>query len=272
MDCFEIPSPDFSEKMRVIVDRVDSRQLSRLWLFYRDFFCGDCECLDYIFNCVRHEPVLDSQDYVIGMGFLNSADSEYRRKVDENIFIPRRMLNSIEALVSAARDIRKVRHQHDIFMLIFLITCIETLVQLSGIRCSKREMLFSFFEDNISDKDKQFILDRIRFAGVGEELFEEYDSIDAFQAFIGAIYEYRNSALHNGEFSETCFNNRDDRDKWPTICVITADPERLKRNGKNGRRAKKDLSFSSQLSYVEFENIFVRTCIAFIGKYVKKLS
>ena len=47
--------------------------------------------------------------------------------VDENIFIPRRMLNAVARFVTVARDMEQIRRGKDIFKVCFLVTCIETL-------------------------------------------------------------------------------------------------------------------------------------------------
>ena len=49
------------EKINFVLQRVDSRHLSNLWLFYRDFFKSDEDCLDFIFSAVQREPVYSEE-------------------------------------------------------------------------------------------------------------------------------------------------------------------------------------------------------------------
>lgn len=55
----------------------------------------------------------------------------------EGDFIPGRMVNTAERLVSAARDMEQIRHGKDVLKVVFLVTCVETLQNLIGKSGSK---------------------------------------------------------------------------------------------------------------------------------------
>ena len=69
-------------------------------------------------------------------------------KANDRLLIPRRMLNCVERLVSAAKDMEQIRRGKDIFKIVYLVTCVETLQKLKGRNdLDKKEMLFDFFDE-----------------------------------------------------------------------------------------------------------------------------
>lgn len=173
-------------------------------------------------------------------------------------FIPRRMLNTVERLVTAARDMDQIRRGKDVFKAVFLVTCVETLQKLSGKSGSKKDLLFAFFEDYTSEDDKRYISER--FTHNDEEGLEKTE--DAFRQFISALNEYRNCATHEGEYWDFCFNNN--RNGYPMLLVLDIDLENF------SPRNKKEHCFQTLISYNDFESVFVRTCIRFIEVYTSK--
>ncbi len=244
-----------------ILKRIDSRHLARLWSFYRDSFQSDENCLQFLFSALQLEPKLMSN--VICEENPNCHGSFIYpdvQSISDSVFIPRRMINAVERLVSAARDMEKIRRGKDIFKIVYLVTCVETLQQLSGRHGQKKELLFSFFREHTSDQDKAYI--REHFIHDDEDAQEENE--DAFGHFIGVINELRNCATHEGEFWDVCFNNN--FDGYPMRFVINIDLEQ------HSSRSKKSHAFTVGLSYADFERIFIRTCINYIQGYVASLS
>ena len=244
-------------ELDAILKRIDSRLLSKIWGFYRNYFVDDSSCLHFIYNCLKSEPENN------GLCYRESKDqpgvfiAENGDTINDNVFIPRRMLNAVERLVSAARDMDQIRRGKDVFKIVFLVTCVETLQQLGGKSGSKKEWLFSFFRNFTSEDDKQFISKR--FKHDDEEAVKANE--DSFQQFIGVINEYRNCAAHEGDYWNYCFNNNADKDEWPILLIVKIDLE------KYSIKNKKEHCFRTQISYNEFEAIFVRTCISFIQNY-----
>lgn len=67
--------------------------------------------------------------------------------INDSDFIPRRMLNAVERLVTAARDMEQIRRGKDVFKIVYLVTCIETLqllkktaTDVNGSATSKKEL------------------------------------------------------------------------------------------------------------------------------------
>ena len=131
-------TPEPGEKLRLILQRVDSRLLSKLWLFYRDYFKNDESCLEFLFRAVRQEPVYTEED--LEKQFFNAYNDDNFVDPDDHLFIPRRMLNCVERMVSAARDMEQIRQVKDAFKIVFLVTCVETLQKLSGKDGFKKDM------------------------------------------------------------------------------------------------------------------------------------
>lgn len=258
MEC----SDDFVHDNKLVFDtilnRIDSRHFSRLWSFYRDFFLNDAQCIQFLYDCVKKEPVSTEQLYYTGMGFDIYGNLDNKAAFDETVFIPKRMLNVVEQTVSAARDIGQLRYRNDIIKLIYLRSCVESLQQLKGMQGSKKDLWFSFFDNYTNEADKAYILDR--FEAIDRDLS------NPFQVFIGVLNEYRNGAVHDGRFAELCFNNNDNRDECPIICDVKIDLVRF------SRKNKVHFCFNSKLCYADFERVFVRTCISFIDEYVHKYA
>ena len=245
-------------ELNAILKRIDSRHLSKLWGFYRNYFVDDSSCLYFIYNCLKSEPENNGLTYRESKDQPGVFVAENGDTINDNVFIPRRMLNAVERLVSAARDMDQIRRGKDVFKIVFLVTCVETLQQLSGKNASKKDLLFSFFRDFTSEEDKCYIAKRFR--------RDDEDAVntneDSFQQFVGVINEYRNCAAHEGDYWDYCFNNNAERDEWPALLVVKIDLERYSIKG------KKEHCFLTQISYKEFEEIFIRTCISFVQSYI----
>ncbi len=246
-----------SAELNEILKRTGSRHLSKLWSFYRDYFPDDDSCLAFIYHCLKNEPILQGK-FAKETGQPGVFSTEDGITFSDDVFIPRRMLNSVERLVMAARDMEQIRRGKDIFKIVYLVTCIETLQKLSGKDKSKKDLLFSFFEDYVSDEDKSFISKRFKHDDEDSQTIKN----DSFKQFVGVINEYRNCAAHEGDYWNYCFNNNADRDTWPIQFILKIDLTNFSPNN------KKEHCFHTQLSYNDFETIFIRACITFIKKYV----
>ena len=246
-------------KLDEVLKRIDSRLLANWWSFYRDYFQNDELCLQFIFDAVLREPVEDGQVYCEKEDEPGTFVSDSGAIICDDVFIPRRMLNAVERFVTVARDMEMIRHGKDVFKVVFLVTCVETLQKLKGQEGTKKDLLFAFFNENTSDEDREFIRKRFRHDDECEKCGE--DSEDSFQQFIGVLNEYRNCAAHEGEYWEYCFSNEDDE---PSLLCIKIDLDNYSQN----KTKKKDHCFTTQISYPSFEKIFVRTCITFIQKHM----
>lgn len=229
-----------SEKLTYVLNRIDSRLLAELWLFYRDYFGSDDACLSFIYAILENEPL----------------SCEFNTDVPDSVFIPRRMMNSCMRLVSAARDMEQIRRGKDVFKIVYLVTCAETLQKLAGSKDSKRDMLFDFFEQNTNAEDKNFIATHFQL----KDDLGENENPDSFIQFIGVINELRNCATHEGDFWEFYFNNT--CDKWPLQVSLELNLSTFSPNNKTPH------TFCTTLSYREFEDVFIRTCISFIANFV----
>lgn len=241
-----------------VLQQIGSQHLASLWTFYRSYFSDDTACLQFIYEAICHEPIFT------GRTFRETAEPGVYRADDgtefhENVLFPRRMLNSVQRLVSTAHDMEQVRKGKDVFKLVFLITCAETLQTLAGKEGTKTQLIFSFFEEHTPSSDRAFI---------ASHFFHDDDDSpndgteDNFKLFIAVLNEFRNCATHEGEYWDFCFNNNGDN--CPIIMWVKINLVRYSRKG------KRDHCFRTEISYQKFEEIFVRTCIAFIQDYVKR--
>lgn len=255
------------DRVTEITSRITSKHFAQLWQFYRDAFRNDEECLQFFYDILRAEPVSASMQYLIEDGEGYWVDNN-GSKISDSVFVPRRMLNAVERMVSAARDMEMIRRGKDVFKVVFIVTCAETLQKLAGRDkdengrgVSKRDLLFDLFEEYTTDEDKQYIA--CRFKHDNEEGTELEDN--SFKYFVGVINEYRNCAAHEGEYWEYCFNNN--YDGYPVLLVVKIDLENF--SGRDEK--KKEHCFTTEISYSEFEKIFIRTCVAFIKRYAQEM-
>ena len=235
------------EKLSVVLQRMDGKQLSKLRLFYRDYFKTDENCLDFIYAVVEHEPVYTDEEQI--ELFFKAFEEKNYVDPNDSLFIPHRMLNCVERMVSAVRDMEQIRQGKDVFKVVLLISCSETLLTLSGKRSKK---FLDFMECNTSTVDKNYI--REHFMRVTKTL---YSGEDRFWQFANMLREYRNAAAHEGLYWETCFKNTSNQ---VPIMITT----KLKPDDKETGT----YLFETNISYQKFEEIFVRTCISFIKNYV----
>lgn len=235
------------EKLSAILQRMDSKQLSKLWLFYRDFFQKDEGCLNFLFSAVKKEPVYSDEEQK--ELFFKAYETKDYVDPNDSLFIPHRMLNCVERMVSAARDMEQIRQGKDVFKVVLLVSCAETLQKLSG---KKQAWFLEFLERNTSVVDKDYI--REHFARVTKT---PYSYEDSFWQFANVLREYRNGAAHEGLYWETCFKNSSNQVPIMITTKLKSDDEE-----------KGTYLFETNISYQEFEEIFVRTCISFIKNYV----
>ena len=94
-----------------------------------------------------------------------------------------------------------------------------------------------------------------------ESKIAQEDTFDSFEIFLYVMNEVRNSAIHDGAYWEHFFNNHGDE---PLLFQLKVNLHRYKGD------QKKLHTFLTELSYQEFENIFVRTSIRLIRNYLKQ--
>lgn len=248
------------KRLSHILKRLNSCQLAKLWSFYRHYFVDDDLCLNFIYETVANEPETEETMH----RFLEKASGSVVNDADEMIFdsrfIPRRMLNAVERFVTTAWDMEKIRRGKDIFKIVFLITCVETLQKLKGKTGSKKELIFDFFENYVNEENKKFIADH--FTHDDEDSFGK--TKDSFKQFVGVLNEYRNCATHEGEYWDICFNNN--RDDYRLCFGLNIDLDSFSPGN------KKRHYFGTYISYKNFEEIFVQTCIEFIKDYTNGMD
>lgn len=153
----------------------------------------------------------------------------------------------------------QIRRSKDTFKIIFLVTCVETLQNLSKNDGQKKALLFQFFEEYTSDAQKKYIRDHFTHCPEYPE-----ESEDSFQQFIGMLNECRNAAIHEAEYWESYFT--DSNSQTPQRICMKIDLNHYSPKNKTTE------CFETTLSYKDFETIFVHACITFICKYTTTLE
>ena len=290
------------DRVKEILQQIRSTHFATLWLFYRKHFPDDETCLQFLYDAILFNPTPKSPLLTMDerWALIASGQSED----DETHSIPLKMLNTTQRLVSAAHDMDQIRRGKDVFKVIYLVTCAETLLILFDEKnraTSKRWLWLRFWKRNVSDEDKNAIrrkfsrdcLTEISETELKSQVFEKgsqefYDAVikikrvrekaegetktkkaepelewkdhsDAFELFLNVMNEVRNSAIHDGAYWEHYFNNHGDEPLQFQLKI------NLRRYEGDGKRLH---TFITELSYQEFEDIFVRTSIQLIRNYV----
>ena len=237
--------------LKFILQRIQSSILAKWWLFYRPYFDSDDACLHFIYSVLKNEP---EQDEIF-------KDLSCMEEYDE-AFIPRRMLTTIIRMVSSAREMDKIHRGRDVFKIVFLITCVEKLQKLGGRNENKGKLVNDFFYENMTREHQKLILSKFR-----RSLADcSYDNVGqekpiTIQEFAAILNELRNCATHDEDFWEMCFNNNKDSDVWLQI-QVNIDLENF------SRKDKVIHIYETTLTYNEFEELFVQTCIQYVFKFI----
>ncbi|MFD0680354.1 MULTISPECIES: hypothetical protein [unclassified Paenibacillus] len=195
---------------------------------------------------------------------------------------PRRMLNSVERLVSLADDMDVIRRGKHSLKIFYFVVCIETLYSLANIEMNKTMILIDFFNKYIEEADAQLIVKCVR-RSLGDERYSfretsgEYNQtmndrwnteID-MEIFARVINELRNIFAHEGDYWGFHFADSDSA-VLNTIIVAENQMEvKLKREGKvEGLKRV----YEVKLTYEQFKAICVRGFINFIKAYFKPIS
>ena len=260
--------------IELLLDKCESRHIAELWMFYRDYFDSDKSCVEFLQSVFNNEPNKKE---------VWTSKSDF----DKNIFIPRRMVNATMRLVLAARDMEQIRSGKDVFKIIYLISCIETLQTLRGRgEWKKWKMIRDFFVEFISDTDKETIKVKFR-RSLGDDMYKENsspvlpDQTISIEEFSNIINKLRNCATHQGEYWDFSFCTPNIQESW-LICSINIDigedyvsnyesisePEKEKLLHHKGLKLH---TYETVLTYRDFESIFVRACIEFIKSYTAQV-
>lgn len=193
-------------------------------------------------------------------------------------FIPRRMLNSIERLVTLADDTEIIRPGKHTLKIFYFVVCIETLYSLSGSNLSKLGMVKDFFNSYILEQDKQLILNgfrrdlsdnRFNVHRQPEETFVEYEArlngptIDrtfntqvTMEVFASVINELRNCFAHEGDYWQFHFAESDHTVMNSLIVTENRVDFLQMKNGVDPAHFRR--VYSVDLSYEQFKGACVR--------------
>jgi hypothetical protein len=207
--------------------------------FYKDYFQSATELEKFLFNVY-----------------------EYPNDPDSETITPRIMINSVQRLVTLADDMDKVRPQKPALKVFFLAVCIESLYVNAKFdkRFKKYEMIIDFFENYISQYDKDFIINRIR-RSLADDKFvpgKTFDSKITMEIFSRIINEVRNTFVHQGDYWS--FNLAQSNSDYALMQDIVIEEEKSK--------GKYERIYEIRLDYDNFKAICIRGFINFIINYI----
>ena len=143
------------KRLYEILQQIQSTHFAKLWLFYRKHFNSDEDCLQFLYDAILFNPSSTTALPTLEQRLNQMATSE--GELDETHTIPLQMLNIVQRLVSAAHDMDQIRRGQDVFKVIYLVTCAETLGELSDHKGSKLHLWKDFWANNCSCSDKKLI-------------------------------------------------------------------------------------------------------------------
>lgn len=189
-----------------------------------------------------------------------SAEEELNKFILEKLdytenLVPRRMLNSVQRLVTLADEIDIVRPGRRDLSIFFIVTCIESLYQYipkHGLK--KQEMIIKFFECFTSETDKMLIEQNIKILSVNEVIWNGTITMEQFALLLTSI---RNAVAHEGNYWSFSFKDEDDEEEYRVLNILNS---KLRKDD-----GYKVISYEVGLTYIQFREICIRTFINFLN-------
>lgn len=179
--------------------------------------------------------------------------------------IPRRMINSIERLVTIADKMDLIKKGNASLKIFFIVVCIETLNTLAEIDIGKLKMVTNFFTDYVSREHQEYILSKVK-RSLADSRYDSHTPFDTdidIGIFAHIINELRNKFAHEGNYFSFSFADRDDLALINSL-TIHETREEQKRNGRN---FKQERVYDIKLQYRDFRFICVNGMIRFAKEY-----
>lgn len=184
--------------------------------------------------------------------------------------IPRKMVNSIERLITIADKMDLIEKGHDALKVFFIVVTIETLHTLIGSKCSKTKMVTDFFKYYLSEPEQRFILDRVK-RNYADNRFKPGDDMVTdidIELFARILNEVRNKFAHEGNYFEFSFARGDNVTYINSIKIN----ESFEENKSRGRYRKEERVYNFQLKYCDFRVICVNGLIRFVKEYFDSIQ
>jgi hypothetical protein len=180
--------------------------------------------------------------------FFNSI-CEYEDKHDDNI--PRRMMHQVQRFVKLAIDVEKIEPNADMFRIIFLNSCLDSIFYIANQKKDK----INFFENWVSIENQEYILNNFKIC-IDEDYYSKECKL-TIKEFHNVFYKLRNIAIHEGNCWCTQFFNEN------IDCGLISVFYTEKNIFENSNDIKW-YTIDTTLSFYEFIKIFVRGCVNFI--------
>lgn len=200
------------------------------------------------------------------------------------------MINIIERLVTLADDMDQIRPGRDSLKILFLVICIESLNVLAGVEDSKLNMVLKFFSEDISDDDRNYILDNVKRSLADERfnilkwdieqsqnyneqlrnnVYKSFNIDIEITIFARIINEVRNKFVHEGNYWDFSFSDSDY--SLMNLILIEENTEEYRLVQKK-LKPREERIYDVQLSCENFRNICVNGFINIVEKYMQSQS
>ncbi|MEK4328136.1 hypothetical protein MKX70_20115 [Paenibacillus sp. FSL R7-0312] len=174
--------------------------------------------------------------------------------------LPRRMINTVQRLVTLSDEIEIIRPGRRDLSIFFIITCIEALFTFLPTKIQKQEMVIQMYEKHLNETDRKTIEQSINVSLVDDTMFYKPEiSISEFALLLSSI---RNNVAHEGNYWSFHFNEEGYEGR--TLNIVKS--KLIKDEG------YKNISYEVSLTYNQFRDITVRTLILFIEDYFQTIQ
>jgi hypothetical protein len=174
----------------------------------------------------------------------------------QNDNIPRRMINTVQRLVTLSEEIGAVRPGSRDLSIFFILTCIETLYNLvPDIKMKKQDIIIDFFENYLCENDKGKIQKGVSILSSDHNTtFIKEINIEQFSLMLTAV---RNNLAHEGIYWQFHFMEGNSEVK-----ILHYFKSKLKKD-----EGYRDIIYEIGITYDEFILVCMKGFINFINEY-----
>lgn len=181
---------------------------------------------------------------------------------DINNLIPRRMINSVQRLISLADDIEQVRPGKKDLSIFFIVTSIESVYTLSGspLKNNKQGLLIDFFSNYLVQEEQEYLFSRIKILSDGERhVYINPISAENFALMLTGI---RNQVAHEGNYWSFSFKKRENN--TDIICLFNS---KLKKD-----EGLREITYQVGITYERLKDFCIKGLIRYIENYYEEVE
>lgn len=180
---------------------------------------------------------------------------------DMNNLIPRRMINSVQRLISLADDIEQVRPGKKDLSIFFLVTSIESVYTLSSSPFNNKQgLLIDFFSNYLVQEEQEYLFNRIKILSDGER--QMYVSPISAENFALMLTGIRNQVAHEGNYWS--FNFKKKENSSDIMCLFSS---KLKKD-----EGSREITYQIGITYEILKDFCIKGLVRYIENYYEEVE